>query len=102
MKRTHPFWIIIGMMLMLLIGQNASAARLEADRIDLAPGEITTVYLKSTPLIAIVDWKVSPELELLDSDSRQARIRGKHPTGIGAGVHADIPATDCTDQHLGD
>jgi hypothetical protein len=79
MKRSEASRILAGivLLLLLLIGQSTSAARLEADRNELIPGEVTSVHLKGAPLIAIVDWKVSPELELIDSDSRHARVRGK-------------------------
>lgn len=63
-------------LLLLLFAVSASAARLEADREDIEIGETTTVHLKGKPFIAMVDWKVGPELEILDSDKNHARIRG--------------------------
>ena len=63
--------------LLTLLSFPANAARLEADRIEMAVGEVTTVHLKGAPFIAVVDWKVSAELEVLDSNSERARLRAK-------------------------
>jgi len=61
---------------LMLFSLAASAAKLEPDRGEMAIGEITTVHLKGAPLIAVVDWKVSPELEIVDSNNKRARVRG--------------------------
>jgi hypothetical protein len=61
---------------LMLFSLAAAAARLEVDRNEMAVGEITTVHLKGAPLIAVVDWKVSPELEIVDADKKRARVRG--------------------------
>lgn len=60
---------------LLLFSVAANAARLEVDRQSIAVGEITTVHLRGTPFIAVVSWKVGPELEILDSDKNHARVR---------------------------
>jgi hypothetical protein len=78
MKRRGPTQVFPGLIagLLLLFAVSASAARLEADHEEIEIGEVTTVHLKGTPFIALVDWKVGPELEILDSDKNHARVRG--------------------------
>lgn len=61
---------------LMLFSFSVNAARLELDRKELLVGEVTTVHLKGKPFIAIVDWKVSPELEIIDSDKDHAQVRG--------------------------
>ncbi len=67
--------------ILLLFGVAANAARLETDRDSIVVGDVTTVHLLGLPFIAMVDWKVGPELEIVDSDKNHARVRG-----IKAGV----------------
>lgn len=72
-----PRWPSLFLLLgLLLLSLSVNAARLELDRKELLVGEVTTVHLKGKPFIAIVDWKVSPELEIIDSDSDHAQVRG--------------------------
>ncbi len=61
---------------MMLFSFTAGAARLAMDREEIAVGEITTVHVLSLPFIAVVEWKASPELEILDSDKTHVRVRG--------------------------
>lgn len=70
------------LLFLLLFGLAAQAARLEVDRTEIAVGEITTVHLKGAPLIAVVTWQVSPELEIIESDKKRARVRGVR-AGVG-------------------
>lgn len=63
-------------LVLLLFSLSAAAARLEVDREEIEVGEVTTVHLKGIPFIAVVDWKVGPELEIVDSDKKHARVRG--------------------------
>lgn len=71
-----PRWPALFLLLGLLLSLSVSAARLELDRKELLVGEVTTVHLKGKPFIALVDWKVSPELEIIDSDKDHAQVRG--------------------------
>lgn len=79
MKRAHHPQALAALLLVVLslLGLAASAASLKPDRTEMAVGEITTVYLKGAPFIAVVDWKVGPELEILDSDRKHVRIRAR-------------------------
>lgn len=65
------------LLFMMLVSLSVSAARLEVDRGELLIGETTSVHLKGTPFIAVVDWKVGPELEIVESDSKRALVRAK-------------------------
>lgn len=78
MQRRAPTTAYPGFLalLLLLFSVSAAAARLEADREEIEVGEITTVHLHGQPFIAVVDWKVGPELEIVDSDKKHARVRG--------------------------
>ena len=78
MQRRAPTRAYSGFLalLLLLFSVSAAAARLEADREEIEVGEITTVHLHGLPFIAVVDWKVGPELEIVDSDKKHARVRG--------------------------
>jgi hypothetical protein len=76
------------LLLLALVSLPVWAARLEADRTEMAVGEISTVHLKGAPFIAVVDWKVGPELEIVDSDSKRARVRAKRE-GTGT-VNCDM------------
>lgn len=78
MKRRVPTQVFPGLIaiLLMLFAVSATAARLETDREAIAVGEVTTVHLKGVPFIAVVDWKVGPELEILGSDKKHARVRG--------------------------
>lgn len=71
------------LLLMMLFSCAATAARLALDREEIAVGEITTVHALSLPFIAVVEWKASPELEILDSDKTHVRVRGAR---VGAGT----------------
>ncbi len=83
-------WMRPGFLLFILFLTSvaANAARLEADRNSIAVGDVTTVHLLGTPFIAVVDWKVGPELEILDSDKNHARVRGLK-AGVGV-VNCDM------------
>ena len=75
MQRRAPTRAYSGFLalLLLLFSVSAAAARLEADREEIEVGEITTVHLHGLPFIAVVDWKVGPELEIVDSDKKIGR-----------------------------
>jgi len=78
MKRRALPQVFSGLFLMflMLFSFAATAARLAMDRDEISVGEITTVHVLSLPFIAVVEWKVSPELEILDSDKNHVRVRG--------------------------
>jgi len=78
MKRHALPQVFSGLFLMflMLFSFAAAAARLAMDRDEITVGEITTVHILSLPFIAVVEWKVSPELEILDSDKNHVRVRG--------------------------
>lgn len=78
-----PFFSRLLLGFLLLFALSASAARLESDRDEIAVGEIVTINLKGAPFIALVEWKVSPELEVIESDDKHVRVRGIQP---GAGM----------------
>ncbi|MDD5390233.1 MAG: hypothetical protein PHD37_12860 [Gallionellaceae bacterium] len=80
MKRPPLPQIFSGLFLvfMMLFSFAADAAKLAMDREEIAVGEITSVHVLSLPFIAVVEWKVSPELEILDSDKTHVRVRGAH------------------------
>ena len=84
MKPRAFAWMKPGFLLFILFvaSLTANAARLEADRDSIAIDEVTTVHLLGTPFIAVVDWKVGPELEIVDSDKNHARVRGIR-SGVG-------------------
>lgn len=78
MKRPALSQAFSGLLLvfMMLFSFTATAARLAMDRDEIAVGEVTTVHVLSLPFIAVVEWKVSPELEIIDSDKNHVRVRG--------------------------
>ncbi|MDP2433638.1 MAG: hypothetical protein Q8O33_16665 [Pseudomonadota bacterium] len=78
MKRHSHSQVFSGFLLIFLtlLSFAAGAARLEMDRNELVIGELTTVHLKGAPFIALVDWKVSEELAIVDSDSNHVQVRG--------------------------
>jgi hypothetical protein len=79
MRLANPIRALPGLLfiVLMLFGLTASAAGLRPDQTELAVGEVTTIYLKGAPLIAVVDWKVGTELEILESDSKRARVRAR-------------------------